>query len=104
MGQKDLLEVVPPFIAQGSSAMIRILELPPGNPGIAPHRHSGPVFGYMLEGEMLFEIEGEAPFRSRRERLSGNPVVTSSTTRSQTGSPTGPAASSWSRCVPLGSR
>jgi hypothetical protein len=66
MGQKDLLEVVPPFIAQGSSAMIRLLEL--------------------------------------RERLSGNRVVTSSTTRSQTCSPTGRAASSWSRCVPLGSR
>ena len=62
MGQKDLLEVVPPFIAQGSSAMIRLLELPPGDPGIAPHRHSGPVFGYMLEGEMLFELEGQAPY------------------------------------------
>ena len=62
MTQKDLLEVVPPFITQGSSAMIRLLELPPGDPGIAPHRHSGPVFGYMLEGEMLFELEGEAPY------------------------------------------
>jgi len=62
MIQKDLLEAVPPFIAQGSSAMVRLLELPPGDPGIAPHRHSGPVFGYMLEGEMLFELEGEAPY------------------------------------------
>jgi hypothetical protein len=50
MKEKDLLEVVPPFIAQGSSAMVRLLELPPGDPGLAPHRHSGPVFGYMLEG------------------------------------------------------
>src|SRR6201991_3450289 len=62
MIQKDLLEVAAPFIVQGSSAMIRLLELPPGDPGIAPHRHSGPVFGYMLEGEMLFELEGEAPY------------------------------------------
>ena len=62
MSQKDLLEVVPPFIAQGSSAMVRLLELPPGDPGLGPHRHSGPVFGYMLEGEMLFELEGEAPY------------------------------------------
>jgi len=62
MTQKDLLEVVPPFIVQASSAMVRFLELPPGDPGIAPHRHSGPVFGYMLEGEMLFELEGEAPY------------------------------------------
>jgi quercetin dioxygenase-like cupin family protein len=61
--QDDLLEVVPPFITQGSSAMVRLLELPPGDPGLAPHRHSGPVFGYMLEGEMLFELEGEAPYR-----------------------------------------
>ena len=60
--QKDLLEIVPPTIAPGSSAMIRLLELPPGDPGLAPHRHSGPVFGYMLEGEMLFELEGEAPY------------------------------------------
>ncbi|GAA1198061.1 cupin domain-containing protein [Pseudonocardia alaniniphila] len=62
MSQEDLLELVPPFIAQGSSAMVRVLELPPGDPGIAPHRHSGPVFGYMLEGEMLFALEGEPPY------------------------------------------
>jgi quercetin dioxygenase-like cupin family protein len=62
MSQTDLLEVVPPFIAPGSAAMVRLLELPPGDPGLAPHRHSGPVFGYMLEGEMLFELEGQAPY------------------------------------------
>ncbi|MFB9741174.1 cupin domain-containing protein [Pseudonocardia sulfidoxydans] len=61
MTTTDLLDVVPPFITQGSSAMVRLLELPPGDPGIAPHRHSGPVFGYVLEGEILFELEGEAP-------------------------------------------
>ena len=63
--QNDLLEITPPFIAPGSSALIRLVELPPGDPGIAPHRHSGPVFGYMLEGEMLFELEGEAPYPIR---------------------------------------
>src|SRR3954454_23847404 len=62
MSQHDLLEVLPPFIAQGSSAMVRVLELPPADPGLDPHRHSGPVFGYMLEGEILFELEGEAPY------------------------------------------
>ncbi|GAA5012136.1 cupin domain-containing protein [Actinopolymorpha pittospori] len=62
MTQKDLLEVEPPFIPQGAFAMVRRLDLPPGDPGIAPHRHSGPVFGFMLEGEMLFELEGEAPY------------------------------------------
>jgi hypothetical protein len=29
------------------------------DPGSGPHRHSGPVFGYVLEGEILFELEGE---------------------------------------------
>ena len=62
MTQKDLLEITPPFIPEGAFAMVRRLDLPPGDPGIAPHRHSGPVFGFMLEGEMLFELEGEAPY------------------------------------------
>ena len=35
------------------------LDLPPGDPGTPPHRHSGPVFGYVLEGEIVFELEGE---------------------------------------------
>ncbi len=35
------------------------VELPPGHPGTPPHRHSGPVFGFMLEGTMVFELEGE---------------------------------------------
>src|SRR5262249_36531719 len=33
--------------------------VPPGGPGLRPHRHSGPVFGYVLEGEIIFEVEGE---------------------------------------------
>ena len=36
-----------------------VIEFPPGDPGTPPHRHFGPVFGYVLEGEMLFELEGE---------------------------------------------
>lgn len=35
------------------------VNLAPGSPGTPPHRHSGPVFGYMLEGEMIFELEGD---------------------------------------------
>ncbi|MGW5146886.1 cupin domain-containing protein [Rhodococcus koreensis] len=30
-------------------------------PGLAPHRHSGPVFGYVLEGNIFFDLEGEEP-------------------------------------------
>jgi len=35
---------------------------PPGDPGTPPHRHPGPAFGFLIEGEMLFELEGKAPY------------------------------------------
>jgi quercetin dioxygenase-like cupin family protein len=54
-----LLEQRPPFIPERADVMTWVLEFPPGFPGTPPHRHSGPVFGYLLEGEMLFELEGE---------------------------------------------
>lgn len=57
----DLLCVTPPAVPEGAHAMTQLVELPPADAGVAPHRHSGPVFGYMLQGRMLFELEGEAP-------------------------------------------
>lgn len=57
----DLLMVTPPRIPEGAHAMTQLVELPPADAGVAPHRHSGPVFGYLLEGRMLFELEGEEP-------------------------------------------
>ena len=57
----DLLCVTPPPIPPGAHAMTQIVELPPADHGLAPHRHSGPVFGYVLEGRILFELEGEEP-------------------------------------------
>jgi quercetin dioxygenase-like cupin family protein len=52
----------PPFIPDDAEAMTVVIEYPPGSAGTPPHRHpSGPAFGYMLEGEMLFELEGEPP-------------------------------------------
>ena len=54
-----LQEVMPPFIPAGAHVMTALVEFPPGDPGTPPHRHSGPAFGYMLEGEMRFELEGE---------------------------------------------
>jgi quercetin dioxygenase-like cupin family protein len=56
-----LATAVPPSLPAGAHVMTATIELPPGDPGSPPHRHSGPVFGYMLEGEMVFELEGEAP-------------------------------------------
>ncbi|MFI9604843.1 MULTISPECIES: cupin domain-containing protein [Streptomyces] len=41
--------------------MTIVVEFPPGDPGTPPHRHSGPCLGYVLEGEMVFELEGEPP-------------------------------------------
>jgi len=55
-------EVTPPFIPVGAHAMTVVIEYPPGDPGAPPHRHpGGPAFGYVVEGEMLFELEGEPP-------------------------------------------
>jgi quercetin dioxygenase-like cupin family protein len=54
-----LQQAKPPFIPDGAEVMTVLIEFPPGDPGTPPHRHSGPAFGYVLEGEMLFELEGE---------------------------------------------
>ena len=54
--------VKPPHIPDGADAMTAIIEWGPGDKGAPPHRHpGGPCFGYVIEGEMLFELEGEAP-------------------------------------------
>ncbi|MFJ8746620.1 cupin domain-containing protein [Embleya sp. NPDC127516] len=54
-----LLHQTPPLLPTSAEVMTMTIELPPGDAGTPPHRHSGPVFGYMLEGEMVFELEGE---------------------------------------------
>lgn len=56
-----LQDVRPPFVPEAAHAMTVVVENPPGSAGTPPHRPSGPVFAYMLEGEMLFELEGEPP-------------------------------------------
>lgn len=48
----------PPF-PQTAEAMTIVVTLPAGSTGTPPHRHSGPAFGYVIEGEMRFELEGE---------------------------------------------
>ena len=54
-----LLARQPPSMPVPAEVMTARVNLRPGDPGTPPHRHSGPVFGYMLEGEMTFELEGE---------------------------------------------
>ncbi|MEV4517665.1 cupin domain-containing protein [Dactylosporangium sp. NPDC049525] len=56
-----LQEIMPPHVPAGAHAMTVVVEYPPGDPGAPPHRHTGPAFGYVLDGEMVFEIEGEPP-------------------------------------------
>ena len=54
-----LLVQQPPAVPSPAEVMTMTVELPPGDPGTPPHRHAGSVFGYTLEGEMTFELEGE---------------------------------------------
>ena len=55
-------EVRSPVIPEGAHVMTVLINHPPGAPGYPPHRlPGGPGFGFMIDGEMLFELEGEAP-------------------------------------------
>lgn len=49
----------PAPMPEGAEAMTILVALPPGSGGLPPHRHTGPCYGYVLEGELLFELEGE---------------------------------------------
>ncbi|MFG2076839.1 Cupin domain-containing protein [Nonomuraea maritima] len=49
----------PPPLPDGAEAMTILVTLPPGSEGNPPHRHTGPAYGYVIRGEMLFELEGE---------------------------------------------
>lgn len=71
-----LLAQIRPRIPEGAEVTTAGIELRPGDPGSPPHRHSGPVFGYVIEGELEFELEG-APSRviNAGER-SGNRAAT----------------------------
>ncbi|WP_308189023.1 cupin domain-containing protein [Streptacidiphilus sp. ASG 303] len=54
-----LQTVSAPRMPKGAEVMTVRIDHPPGSAGTPPHRHSGPAFGYILEGEMRFELEGE---------------------------------------------
>src|SRR3954465_15674086 len=58
----DLIEILPGAAARipadAEARTIRVT-LSPGDPGAPPHRHPGPLFGYVTEGEILFELEGQ---------------------------------------------
>ncbi|HEY4018744.1 MAG TPA: cupin domain-containing protein, partial [Pseudonocardiaceae bacterium] len=48
-----------PQIHEQAEAMTILVTLPPSSPGAPPHRHSGPAYGYVVKGEIIFELEGE---------------------------------------------
>ena len=48
-------------IPAGAEARTVRITLSPGDPGAPPHRHPGPIFGCVTEGEVLFELEGRPP-------------------------------------------
>jgi quercetin dioxygenase-like cupin family protein len=48
-------------IPAGAEARTIRVTLPPGAPGAPPHRHPGPLFGYVTQGEILFELERQPP-------------------------------------------
>ncbi|GAB2841735.1 hypothetical protein GCM10022221_46220 [Actinocorallia aurea] len=54
-----LQEARPPAVPDAPDVMTVLIEYPPGDPGTPPHRHPGPAFGYVLEGEMRLELQGE---------------------------------------------
>jgi quercetin dioxygenase-like cupin family protein len=56
---KMVQETAPLTVPEGASGMTIFVEWEPGDPGSPPHRHSGPAFGYVLEGAVRFEMEGE---------------------------------------------
>jgi len=58
----EVQTVTPPFMPADGQVMTIVVEYPPGDTGLPPHRHpGGPCFGYVLEGEMAFELDGEPP-------------------------------------------
>jgi quercetin dioxygenase-like cupin family protein len=64
--QKVLLEQVLPQKLDGEQAKVTVVELEraPGTAG-APHRHPGPVFVYVLDGELETKV-GDGPTRTYR--------------------------------------
>jgi quercetin dioxygenase-like cupin family protein len=57
LSERDVIETL-----DGKMARVTTTEVTfePGQAGL-PHRHAGPIFGYVLEGELEFAIDDEPP-------------------------------------------
>lgn len=59
LSERDIVETL-----DGQQARVTMQEVTfePGQAGL-PHRHAGPIFGYVLEGEFEFALDDEPPVR-----------------------------------------
>ena len=59
----ETLSVVPgvPQIDEHAEARTIRITVPAGSPGAPPFRLTGPAYAYVLTGEIVVELEGEAP-------------------------------------------
>jgi quercetin dioxygenase-like cupin family protein len=65
--QKILMEQAFPAKIDGKDVQMTVLELERGPGGAsAPHRHPGPVFVYVLDGEMESQLDGQ-PLKTYRQ-------------------------------------
>jgi quercetin dioxygenase-like cupin family protein len=46
-------------VPEGLVGRTILVSLPPGSPGAPPHRHPGPIYGYVVKGAIAFELEGQ---------------------------------------------
>jgi quercetin dioxygenase-like cupin family protein len=53
-----MLEQVAKVAVDAPLVTMLTIELEPGSAGSPTHLHPGPVFGYVLEGELLFQCQG----------------------------------------------
>lgn len=55
-------EIRPPSLPSDARVITVVVTYPPGSAGAPPHRHpGGPAFGFVLDGDMRFEVEGRPP-------------------------------------------
>jgi hypothetical protein len=69
-----LQDAAPISVPEGASAMTLHVEWEPGDPGTPPHRHSGPAFGYVIEGAVRFELELEVEAGGTFWEPGGDPI------------------------------
>ncbi|MEV6237023.1 cupin domain-containing protein [Lentzea sp. NPDC051838] len=57
----EILAEAPGVAPMSEDLVVRtiLVTLAPGSPGAPPHRHPGPIYGYVVKGAVAFELEGQ---------------------------------------------